>query len=52
MHLGLLACAAAALGTLLLHIRNAIHAGVGLAFAGLVMVHLTQRWRRIAGLFG
>lgn len=53
VHLGLLACAAAALGTLqLLHIRNAIHADVGLAFAGLVMVHLAQRRRRIAGLFG
>ena len=51
MHLGLLVFAAAALGTLqLLHIRNAIHADVGLAFAGLVIVHLAQR-RRIAGLF-
>ena len=49
MHLGLLACAAAALGTLqLLHIRNAIHADVGLAFAGLVAVHLAQRRHRIA----
>ena len=51
MHLGLLAFAAAALGTLqLLHIRNAIHAGVGLAFAGLVVVHLAQRRHRIAGM--
>jgi hypothetical protein len=52
VHLGLLACAAAALGTLqLLHIRNAIHADVGLAFAGLVTVHLAQRRYRIAGMF-
>ena len=47
VHLGLLVCAAAALGTLqLLHIRNAIHADVGLAFAGLVIVHLAQRRHR------
>jgi hypothetical protein len=52
VHLGLLACAAAALGTLqLLHIRNAIHADVGLVFAGLVVVHLAQRRHRIAGMF-
>jgi hypothetical protein len=52
VHLGLLACAAAALGTLqLLHIHNAIHADVGLAFAGLVIVHLVQRRHRIAGMF-
>ena len=51
VHLGLLACAAAALGTLqLLHIRNAIHADVGLVFAGLVLVHLAQRRHRIAGM--
>jgi len=51
VHLGLLAFAVAALGTLqLLHIRNAIHAGVGLAFAGLVAVHLAQRRHRIAGM--
>ena len=51
VHLGLLACAVAALGTLqLLHIRNAIHADVGLAFAGLVSVHLAQRRHRIAGM--
>lgn len=51
VHLGLLAFAAAALGTLqLLHIRNAIHADVGLAFAGLVAVHLAQRRHRIAGM--
>jgi hypothetical protein len=48
VHLGLLACAAAALGTLqLLHIRNAIHADMGLAFASLVIVHLVQRRHRI-----
>jgi hypothetical protein len=47
VHLGLLVFAAAALGTLqLLHIRN-----VGLAFAGLVIVHLAQRRHRIAGMF-
>ncbi len=52
VHLGLLAFVAAALGTLqLLHIRNAIHADVGLAFAGLVVVHLAQRRRRIARMF-
>jgi hypothetical protein len=52
VHLGLLVCAAAALGTLqLLHIRNAIHADVGLAFAGLAIVHLAQRRHRIAGMF-
>lgn len=52
VHLGLLAFAAAALGTLqLLHIRNAIHADVGLAFAGLLIVHLVQRRHRIAGMF-
>jgi hypothetical protein len=52
VHLGLLVLAAAALGTLqLLHIRNAIHADVGLAFAGLVIVHLVQRRHRIAGMF-
>jgi hypothetical protein len=49
VHLGLLAFLAAALGTLqLLHIRNAIHADVGLAFGGLVVVHLAQRRHRIA----
>ncbi len=52
VHLGLLAFAAAALGTLqLLHIRNAIHADVGLVFAGLVIVHLAQRRHRIARMF-
>src|ERR1700722_7833337 len=52
VHLGLLTLLAAALGTLqLLHIRNAIHADVGLAFAGLVLVHLGQRRHRIAGMF-
>ena len=51
VHLGLLVFAAAALGTLqLLHIRNAIHADVGLVFAGLVVVHLAQRRHRIAGM--
>lgn len=49
VHLGLLAFLAAALGTLqLLHIRNAIHADVGLTFAGLVVLHLAQRRHRIA----
>ena len=49
VHLGLLAFAAASLGTLqFLHIRNAIHADVGLVFAGLVVVHLAQRRHRIA----
>ncbi|MGP0029209.1 MAG: hypothetical protein ACLPVF_01745 [Acidimicrobiales bacterium] len=49
VHLGLLLLLAAALGTLqLLHVRNAIHAIVGLAFAGLVVVHLAQRRHRIA----
>ncbi len=49
VHLALLACLAGALGTLqLLHIRNAIHADVGLVFAGLVIVHLAQRRRRIS----
>jgi len=49
VHLGLLASVAAALGTLqLLHIRNAIHADVGLVFAGLLIVHLAQRRHRIA----
>lgn len=52
VHLGLLVFAAAALGTLqLLHIRNAIHADVGLAFAGLVIIRLAQRRHRIAGMF-
>jgi hypothetical protein len=49
VHLGLLVSVAAALGTLqLLHIRNAIHAVVGLVFAGLVVIHLAQRRYRIA----
>ena len=49
VHLGLIAFLAAALATLqLLHVRNAIHADVGLAFAGLVVVHLAQRRHRIA----
>src|SRR5580692_9064189 len=49
VHLGLLATFAWAFGTLqLLHIRTAIHADVGLAFAGLVVVHLAQRRHRIA----
>ena len=38
VHLGLLVFAAAALGTLqLLHVRNAVHADIGLVFAGLVV---------------
>jgi hypothetical protein len=49
VHLGLLVSVAAAFGTLqLLHVRNAIHADVGLAFAGLVLIHLAQRRHRIA----
>jgi hypothetical protein len=49
VHLGLLASVAAAFGTLqFLHIGNAIHADVGLAFAGLVVIHLAQRRHRIA----
>ncbi len=53
VHLGLLASVAAALGTLqLLHIRNAIHADVGLVFAGLVVVHLAQRRHRLARMIG
>jgi hypothetical protein len=52
VHLGLLVLAGAALGTLqLLHIHNAIHADVGLAFTGLVVIHLVQRRHRIAGMF-
>ncbi len=52
VHLGLLASVTAALGTLqLLHIHNAIHADVGLVFAGLVVVHLAQRRHRIARMF-
>lgn len=48
VHLGLLISAAAALGTLqLLHVRIAFHADVGLAFVGLVAVHLAQRRRTI-----
>jgi hypothetical protein len=44
VHLGLLCSAAAALATLqLLHVRVAYHADVGLAFVGLVLVHLVQR---------
>jgi len=49
VHLGLLCSAAAALGTLdLLHVRIAIHTDVGLAFVGLVVVHLAQRRRTLA----
>jgi hypothetical protein len=49
VHLGLLISAAAALGTLqLLHVRVAIHTDVGLAFVGLVVVHLAQRRRTLA----
>jgi hypothetical protein len=48
VHLGLLASFAAAFGTLqFLHIRNAIHADVGLVFAALVIVHLAQRRHRL-----
>ena len=49
VHLGLLCSAAAALGTLqLLHVRVAYHADVGLAFVGLVLVHLVQRRHTVA----
>ncbi len=49
VHLGLLATAAAALGTLqLLHVRVAYHSDVGLVFVGLVVVHLVQRRRTLA----
>jgi hypothetical protein len=49
VHLGLLLSAAGALVTLeFLHVRIAIHTDVGLAFAGLVLVHLAQRRRTIA----
>lgn len=48
VHLGLLASGAGALVTLqFLHIRIAIHSDVGLAFCGLVVVHLVQRRRTI-----
>jgi hypothetical protein len=51
VHLGLLAAAAAALGTLdLLHVRIAYHTDVGLVFVGLVLVHLVQRRRTLARL--
>lgn len=49
IHLGLLCSAAAALGTLqLLHVRIAFHTDVGLAFVGLVLVHLAQRRHTVA----
>lgn len=52
VHLGLLVLLAGSFGTLqLLHIRNAIHADVGLAFAALVIIHLLQRRHRIARMF-
>jgi hypothetical protein len=42
--------AAGALATLtILYIRNAIHADIGLAFVGLVIVHLAQRRRTVPG---
>ncbi len=48
VHLGLLLTAAGALATLtILYIRNAIHADIGLAFVGLVIVHLVQRRRTV-----
>jgi len=41
--------AAGVLATLtILYIRNAIHADIGLAFVGLVIVHLVQRRRTVA----
>jgi hypothetical protein len=51
VHLGLLASAVAALGTLqLLHVRVAFHTDVGLVFVGLVVVHLAQRRRTLASM--
>jgi hypothetical protein len=51
VHLGLLGSAAAALGALdLLHVRIAIHTDVGLVFVALVVAHLAQRPRTLAGL--
>jgi hypothetical protein len=48
VHLGLLCSAAAALGTLqLLHVRDTYHIVVGIAFVGLVLVHLVQRRRTV-----
>lgn len=49
VHLGLLVAAAGTLVTLqFLHVRVAIHTGVGLAFVGLVGVHLLQRRKTLA----
>lgn len=49
VHLGLLATAAGAIVTLqYLHVRIAIHTDVGLAFVGLVLIHLLQRRHTIA----
>jgi hypothetical protein len=49
VHLGLLLTVAGSLATLtILYIRNAIHADVGLAFVGMVIVHLLQRRRTVA----
>ncbi len=49
VHLGLLLTTGGALATLaVLSIRNAIHADIGLAFVGLVLVHLVQRRRTVA----
>src|SRR5271155_4296642 len=49
VHLGLLLTGAGALATLtILYIRNAIHADIGLAFVGLVIVHLVQRRQTVA----
>jgi hypothetical protein len=49
VHLGLLLSLVGALATLtILYIRNAIHADIGLAFVGLVIVHLAQRRQTVA----
>ena len=49
VHLGLLLTAAGALATLtVLYIHNAIHADIGLVFAGLVVLHLLQRRHTVA----
>ena len=49
VHLGLLLTTIGALATLtILYSRNAIHADIGLAVVGLVVIHLLQRRRTIA----
>ncbi len=51
VHIGLLVSAAAALVTLqLLHVDQTYHLVVGLAFVGLVVIHLAQRRRTVGRL--